>query len=263
MPIVVSAAPRKSQPSGRSSSGDVLQHRRLRLDVEIDQHVAQEDHVERRHRRQRRGEVHSAGTTRRGAAPGRPASARRPARSMCTSRVAGRPRLTSTWLYSAGLGPLDHLGGDVGGDDLVRPAGRQELLQRDGQAVRLLPARAGRRPEPDLAVADPGLDQLRQHHVGQRGERLAVAEPRGLVGGQRVDDPALARPGRAAAAASARNSETLAAPTSRATGISRASTRYSLPGASTIAASRRTSARRTRSRPGTGSSGHRRRPGRT
>jgi hypothetical protein len=33
--------------------------------------------------------------------------------------------------------------------------------------------------------------QFGKHHAGHRGERLAVAEERGLVGGQRVDDAAV------------------------------------------------------------------------
>ena len=56
------------------------------------------------------------------------------------------------------------------------------------------------------SLRSPGGDQGGQHRRGEGGERVAVPEPRGLVGGQRLDDPPGAARRRAACAPSRRRS---------------------------------------------------------
>ena len=154
--MVVSAAPRNSQPSGPQQLGDVAQHRPLR-------------------RRRRSRSARCAGRSRRTGAIGGSGAVRfirwnetlrrsvgeirqcAPARSKyCTSWFAGRPRLTSTWLYSPASARLTiSVEMSLPMISYVQP-GRQDLLQRDGQAVRLLAAGAGRRPDPQPAGWPPG-----------------------------------------------------------------------------------------------------------
>ena len=97
------------------------------------------------------------------------------------------------------------------------------------------PTRPAAGAEPPRAAISSGT-----HVRPQRRERRGVAEPRRLVGGQRLDDAdavGLLGTGRARRVTYA---STSASPASRASGSSRLSTRYSLPGASWIALRRRT-----------------------
>src|SRR3954468_22865616 len=156
--------------------------------VEVDEDVAQVDHVERAHPRQRRGQVALAGghhpAQRRGDLPLGAGAGEVP------DEHGGRqPAVDLELAETPGLRPLDHLPRQVGRGDGDPAAGvGQRVLEQHGDRVRLLPAGAGGRPDLQ-ALVRPALDeQGRQNRGGERGELVAVAEPRGLVRRQRLDD---------------------------------------------------------------------------
>src|SRR4051812_9650418 len=162
--------------------------RLLRGQVEVDEDVAQVDHVERAHPRQRPREV---------ALARRHHPAQRgvdlplgPGTGEVPDEHGGRqPAVDLELAEPAGPGPLDHLAGEVGRGDRDAAGGvRQRVLEQHRDRVRLLPAGAGGRPDLQPIVGSAGGEQLRQHRRGERGERVTVTEPRGLVGGQRLDD---------------------------------------------------------------------------
>jgi hypothetical protein len=91
----------------------------------------------------------------------------------------------------AGLDSLEHRRRDVRREDLGGPAEWQVLVEQHREAVRLLPARACRGPDPDLLRVPAVLDERGQHHVGEGLVGRVVAEPGRLVDGERVDGLAL------------------------------------------------------------------------
>ena len=133
----------------------------------------------------------------------------------------------------------------VGGEQAGRPAGvgRQDVLEQHREAVRLLAAARGAAPDRQPALGGAGPDELRQHVLLHRVERVVVAEERRLVGRHGVDDAAGERRRCARRASARRGSAIDCSPSLRASGTSRDSTRYSLPGSSTIAECRRTTSR--------------------
>ena len=88
--------------------------------VEVDEHVAQEDDVAGRARRP--GAARGCRVSNRASERtcGRSTHSRPACSKYLTRYCAGRPRLTSSWEYRAGPGPLDHRRRDVGADDLRR-----------------------------------------------------------------------------------------------------------------------------------------------
>src|SRR5918998_3980157 len=175
---------------GPHEGADPAEDRLLGRQVEVDEDVAQVDHVERTHPRQRGGQValargHHAPQRRvdlpLGARPGEVPDEHRRRQPAVDLELAELP----------GPRPLDHLAGEVGrGDgDPARGVG-QRVLEEHRDRVRLLPAGAGRRPDLQPLGRAAGRQQGGQHRRGEGGERVAVPEPRRLVRGQRLDDPA-------------------------------------------------------------------------
>src|SRR3954467_9543531 len=66
----------------------------------------------------------------------------------------------------------------------------QRVLEQHRDRVRLLAAGAGGRPDLQALVRATRRQQRRHDGRGQRGERITVTEPGGLIGGERLDDAA-------------------------------------------------------------------------
>src|SRR5215210_493906 len=91
--------------------------------------------------------------------------------------------------------PLEHLAGDVGRDDLDRPAekARRRLAQDHGQRIGLLAGRGGGAPDAQPARRRLRREAARQEHVAEEVEGHAVAKEEGLVRRHRLDDGARER----------------------------------------------------------------------
>ena len=89
------------------------------------------------------------------------------------------------------FGALDHLGVDVGRDEIDRPP--RELrgrLDDHRKRIGFLPARRGTAPNSQPRLVFPRCQQSRQHHVAELIERHFVAEERCFVRRHRIGDRA-------------------------------------------------------------------------
>src|SRR5690348_11559112 len=91
--------------------------------------------------------------------------------------------------------PVDHLGRDIGANQLHRPAGqtRALLLEDHGDGIGLLPARARGEPDAQRFSLGARFNEVRQNGFAERIEGARVTEEEGLVGRHRLDDLALQR----------------------------------------------------------------------
>ena len=156
----------------------------LGVAVEVDQHVAQEDHVELR---QPVGHgLHQVGGLE--AHLGTQLAAHQHLAGLVALalqaealQVGRRHHARPVHRIQPAAGRFHHRGGQVGADDLPRRMG-QLLAQQHGRAVGLFARRAGRAPHIEL-LAGGHQGQA----VGQVVVVLGLAEEVGLVGGQPVD----------------------------------------------------------------------------
>ena len=143
--------PMKRCPRAASNSAKRCHRRCLRLLVEVDRHVAAEDHVKRSRARARRcirfnsakrasghprPDHHMVGTVRRG-----PWTAPSPGRD----RGESLPRHSSRRVHGPGW-PGRHRWPGCGGPAAPRRTGHRQ--HREGQRIGLLPGRTARRPDP-------------------------------------------------------------------------------------------------------------------
>ena len=157
--------------------------------VEVDEHVAQEHDVEDGQRRERRARLIRCGADHRPELAGRPATASPTAAEVPDQHRRGQPAVDLELAVAPGPGPVDHLlrRGRVARMSTVR--GRRQCVgqhHRDGvgscpleQAADQTLSRRVRR----LRRPAAGITAVRSASNG-----LAVAEPGGLVGGERLDD---------------------------------------------------------------------------
>ena len=250
LPVVVDAERRlgraEEQEAARAQRRCRTRRRTSRLvaQVEVDEHVAQEHHVERAaERRRRRAGCAARNVTVRRAAAARPPSRRRRASKCVTSIGAGRPRLTSSWLYRPARARVEHLLGQVGGEDLER-RGRRQARPPASSRSSTAPARSSTRPTRSAAAPRRrAAASSGGHDVPSAARRTGAASRNqdvSLV--VSASTTALEVAPRCGGCAGARHvgvdvGERRA---SRASGSSRLSTRYSLPGSSWIALRRRT-----------------------
>ncbi len=148
---MLSAPPSTRNPPGRSTRRTCASTVRLRVQVEVDEDVAQEHDVARRDADRRQREVARARS-----GTGRAAAARstqsRPIWSKYFTRYGARsPRLTSSWENRAARARSTIVGEmSVPTICAVKPGlRRQPVQQQHRQRVRLLPTRARRRPDDD------------------------------------------------------------------------------------------------------------------
>src|SRR6266540_2634155 len=162
--------------------------RPLGLDVEVDEHVAQQHQVHPRQRRPGRVQVERAELHRPAQAGHHP-----PVHALLGEVLdehGGRQPAVDLELAVAALpGAGEHRGRQVGRQDADLPPGQlaEVLGQEHRQAVGLLAARAGGRPDVQATLAPAPLDQAGQDLLAQRLPERRVAEEQRLVGGDRLD----------------------------------------------------------------------------
>ena len=100
-----------------------------------------------------------------------------------------QPALHLELAVDAGLGLFQHIGRQIGGDnvDAVARERRTHTFDRHRQRIRLLPGRGRRAPDADALFARTRGNQGRHNGVAEMIERYLVAEEKGLVGGHRLD----------------------------------------------------------------------------
>ena len=100
-----------------------------------------------------------------------------------------QPALHFELAVDARLRLLQHLGREVGGDNVDAPArdGVAHLPEADRERIRLLAGRGGGAPDADTPLRRARRQQRRHDHVAEIFERGLVAEEERLVGGHRLD----------------------------------------------------------------------------
>ncbi len=164
----------------------------LRILVEIDDHVATEDHVQRATHRQwldqvqlpegdhlRKFRLHLVARCR-GVTAAAEILAEQRTRHVAHAFLG----------IDAGLGVLQHVGIEVGRENADVPAlpVRNRLRNRHRDGIRFLAGRSRRAPDADAAARLRIGHARRQHMVTQVFEVVVLAEECGEVGGHRIDE---------------------------------------------------------------------------
>jgi hypothetical protein len=164
------------------------EHLLLGAEVEVDEDVAQHHDVEARHRRPGAHEVQHPQVHHPADLLGQP-----PVRAVA-GEVADQQRRRQAPVHlqlgvPGGGRSLQDLAGQVGAEDPDVPTGDlgEAGAQEHRQRVRLLPRRAGGRPEREAALGGTGSDERREQVLLERDEGVDVAEERRLVRGHRLD----------------------------------------------------------------------------
>jgi hypothetical protein len=162
--------------------------------VEIDEDVAEKDHVHRRQRRPARGEIHLLEVDHATeVAADDPFEA--VAREVLHQHRRGEAAVDLDLPVLPGARLREHLFVQVRREDADVPVEqlREVLAEQHRDAVGLLARRRGGRPDGESALLGPAREQLRKQDVAERVEGMPIAEERRLVGGHRLDHLALQR----------------------------------------------------------------------
>ena len=154
MPTTDSAAPSTSKPSGSSSLAQALEDAGLGVLVEIDQHVAAEDHVESAEMGEILQQIELP-MLHHGADIGIELPELADLREMLDQQLDRQAALHLELAEDAGLGFFQHRLRQIGRDDLDPPARqrRAQFLQAHRDRIRLLPGGGRRAPDPQRAAA--------------------------------------------------------------------------------------------------------------
>src|SRR5262245_15015880 len=165
-----------------------VEHDDLGVLIEVDQHVAAEHDIECAKRREiieqvERPELHHRADL------GRKLPAFADLREMLDQQLDRQPALHLELAVKTGFGLLQHLGGEISGQNVDAPAGkaRAHVLEHHGQRIRLLAARGRRAPDAHALLHRARLHQRGHDGVAEMIERDAIAEEEGLVGHHGLD----------------------------------------------------------------------------
>ena len=173
----------------RRGAGHAVEHVDLGLLVEIDQHVAAEDHVEQAELGKVAEQVELA-VFDHGAQLRRDLPQLADLGEMADQKLNRQPALHLELAVDPKPCLLQHLAGEIGRQNVDAPAGDLALhgFEAHGERIRLLPGGRGGAPDADRARRATRRDQRRHDDVAEMLERHLVAEEERLVGHHRFDD---------------------------------------------------------------------------
>src|SRR6266545_870431 len=156
--------------------------------IEIDQHVAAEHQVEHAELAEVLQQVERLELDH-GADVGGDLPAFADLREILDQQLDRQPALHLELAVEAGLGLLQHLGREIGGEDVETPSRQRlvELLEAHRQRIGLLAGRSGGAPDADALLRRARRHQSRHDGVAEMLERNLVAEEERLVGHHRLD----------------------------------------------------------------------------